>query len=139
MLIVATLFSSCRAISSKGLGWEKGTANGAGWSTVLIKDKITYDLAWDDVSSIVVRKFEPEMMSRETGYIRTKWNYTWTRRGSRTKYYRVRVTIKMSEERKKIDINAQAQKKNVFGKWVNGYDTELLTTMKNDIAGVVGQ
>jgi len=43
----------------------------------------------------------------------------------------------MSEQRKKIDINAEAQKrKSKF--WINGYDTQLLRTVKDDIAGSVG-
>ena len=129
------LLSSCSA--SKSSGWFSSTNNEAGWTEVLIASHIKYDLAWDDVSAIIIRRFEPEMINKETGYIRTKWKYNWNSDGKETKNYRVRVTIKMSEQRKKVQINAEAQSLHKKT-WMTGYDTELLSVMKQDITGVIG-
>ena len=110
-----------------------------GWTAVQIADKISYDLAFDEVSSILTKKFELDMISKEAGYLRTSWKTNWVSKAGQKpqKDYRVRVTIKMSETRKRIDINAEAEKrKGDF--WVNGYDTQLLETIRKDIAGIVG-
>ena len=110
-----------------------------GWASVLINQNIKYELAFDDVLSIVTRNFEIDMISPEAGYLRTKWNTTYVRmsNGAIVKNYRVRVTIKMSKERMRIDINAEAEE--LRGDyWFRGHDSRLLETMKQDIAGVVG-
>jgi hypothetical protein len=110
-----------------------------GWASVLISDRVSYALAWEDVTSILTQKFEIDMISKESGYIRTKWKTNWVAvpGGRPQKDYRVRVTIKMSETRKKIEVNAEAEKKN-GDFWIQGYDSQLLETMKKDIAGIVG-
>ena len=110
-----------------------------GWVSVLINKNIKYELAFDDVLSIVTRNFEIDMISPEAGYMRTKWNTTYIKmsNGAIRKDYRVRVTIKMSKERMKIDVNAEAER--LVGEyWRKGYDTSLLETMRLDISGVVG-
>jgi uncharacterized lipoprotein len=137
--LVATFAVLAIASGSQKLAvaFVAGESNDAGWASVLISDKITYALAWDDVSSVITKRFEIEMISKESGYIRTKWKYNWTTNGHESKEYRVRVTIKMSEQRKKIDINAEAEKL-IRGVWVKGSDTQLLETTKKDIAGLVG-
>ena len=111
-----------------------------GWASVLINKNIKYDIAFDDVMSIVSRNFEIDMISPEAGYLRTKWNTTYVKmsNGMVRKDYRVRVTLKMSKERMKIDINAEAERLTVDDYWIRGFDTKLLETMKQDIAGVVG-
>ena len=126
------LVSSCGSSSS----FVKGEG---GWTTVQIADRISYDLAFDEVSSILTKKFEMDMISKEAGYLRTSWKTNWVSRvGQRPqKDYRVRVTIKMSETRKKIDINAEAEKRKGHY-WVSGYDAQLLETIRKDIAGSVG-
>lgn len=105
---------------------------------MLISDKISYDLAFDDVMSILSRRsFEVEMVTKEAGYIRTKWINNWSTDGKNIRNYRVRITIKLSEQRKRVDINTEAEL--LIGKrWVRGYDTSLLETMKQDVAGVLG-
>ena len=110
-----------------------------GWVSVIINRNIKYELAFDDVLSIVTRNFEIDMISAEAGYIRTKWNTTYIRMsdGSIRRDYRVRVTIRMSRERMRVEINAEAERM-IRDYWRKGYDTRLLETMRQDIAGVVG-
>ena len=124
-------------VATNTSGWIQGSNNSAGWVTVPISERITYGLAWEDVSSLISRQFEIEMISKETGYIRTQWQNNWVSNGEVVKDYRVRVTIKMSELRKKVEINSEAEKY-INGVWVRGTDTELLQTLKRDIAGLVG-
>ena len=110
-----------------------------GWAQIKIAQGMDYDLAFDDVVSVLSRNFEIEVLSAETGYIRTKWNTTYRKMsdGSYNRDYRVRVTIKMSRKRMRVDISTEAELlRNKV--WIVGNDTQLLTTLKQDIAGVVG-
>ena len=79
-----------------------------------------------------------EMISKEGGYARTGWIYTWNTKGIYTKKYRVRVIFKFSPDHSKVDIKTEAEilKGN---NWITGYDTRLLNTIKTDIMGVVGR
>jgi len=100
------LLSSC-AVSS----FVKGEG---GRTTVQIADRISYDLAYDEVLTILTKKFELDMISKESGYIKTKWQYTWAGKwGNKPqKDYRVRITVRLSSERKRIDIHAEEEKLN---------------------------
>jgi len=125
------LLSSCGVTS-----FVKGDG---GRTTVQIADRISYNLAFDEVLTIVTRKFELDMISKESGYIKTKWVTTWVGKwGAKPqKDYRVRLTIRLSSERKRIDIHAEAEKlKGNY--WIGGYDTRLLEDIRKDISGVVG-
>ena len=126
------LLSSCGGHSS----FVKGEG---GRTTVQIADKISYDLAYDEVITILTRKFELDMISKESGYVKTKWQYTWVGKWGQKpqKDYRVRVTVRLSSERKRIDIQSEAEKlKGDY--WIGGYDTRLLEEIRKDISGVVG-
>jgi|GEM_PF-3040133 len=133
ILFTSILFlSTCSSYAS----FVKGDG---GRTSVQISDRISYNLAFDEAISILTRKFELEMISKEAGYIKTKWVTTWVGKwGAKPqKDYRVRITLRMSEERKRIDIHAEAQK--LKGKyWIGGYDTQLLEDIRKDISGVVG-
>lgn len=78
------------------------------------------------------------MISKEGAYIRSNWIHTWNTNGIYTDRYRVRVIIKFSADRTKVDIKSEAEFKE-GGNWIKGYDTALLTQMKQDIMGVVGR
>ncbi|MDR2148866.1 MAG: hypothetical protein LBE91_20695 [Tannerella sp.] len=133
-------FESCRARRTPRVVPIASFVEGdGGWTSVLISKNVKYELAFDDVLGIVTRNFEIDMISPEAGYLRTKWNTTYIKmsNGYIRKDYRVRITIKMSKERNKIDIHAQAERL-IGDSWRSGYDTQLLETMRQDIAGVVG-
>ena len=106
------------------------------WVSIEIREDIEYDRAWASVVDLIVRKFEAEILSKEDGYLRTTWFYTWT--GELREDYRVRVTIKFSPDRTKVDIKSEANY--LRGKnWIIGSDTALLQTLKADIMGIVGR
>jgi len=101
-----------------------------GWESVEIAEGVEYDKAWASIVDLLVKKFDIEVLSKENGYVRTAWLYTWT--GEMRKDYRVRATIKFSQDRSKIEIKSEANYHT--GKdWIIGSDTALLETLKADI------
>ena len=56
---------------------------------------------------ILARKFEMEMLNKESKYARTGWVYNWNTRGVYTQKYRVRATIKLSPSGENLDIKSE--------------------------------
>ena len=129
------LFTSCGAVKPRS--FVKAT-DGGSWSSILLREDLTYDQAFNEVLDVIARRFEMDMISKEGGYGRTNWSYTWNDRGTYTQKYRTRVIFKFSSDRKKVDIKTEAE----FGgepNWIRGFDTRLLSTIKQDISGAVGR
>lgn len=104
----------------------------------MIREDLTYDKAFNEVLDVVSKRFEMDMISKDGGYGRTNWIYTWNDRGKYTEKYRTRVVFKFNADRTKVDIKTEAE----FGgepNWIKGFDTRLLSTVKQDISGVVGR
>jgi hypothetical protein len=134
-LISCLLFTGCGAIKPKSF---VQAVDGGSWSSILIRDDLSYDQAFNEVIDVVARRFEMDMISKDGGYGRTNWSYTWNDRGTYMETYRTRVIFKFSNDRKKVDIKTEAE----FGggnSWVRGFDTRLLSTIKQDISGAVGR
>lgn len=134
-IAVCGLFSSCGSLQPSS--FVKATDGGA-WSSILIREDMTYDQAFNEVIDVVAKRFEMDMISKDGGYGRTNWSYTWNDRGTYTEKYRTRVIFKFSNDRKKVDIKTEAE----FGgdpNWIRGFDTRLLSTIKQDISGAVGR
>ena len=106
------------------------------WATIEIAGNIEYEKAWSAVVDLLVRKFDLEVLSKENGYLRTTWLYSWT--GELREDYRVRVTIKFSFDKSKVEIKSEANYQRASG-WVIGSDTALLQTLKSDIMGTIGR
>lgn len=112
--------------------------DGGTWSSIMVRDDLSYDKAFGEVMDVIGRRFELDMISKDGGYLRTNWIYTWNAKGRYTKKYRTRVVLKFSADRTRIDVKTEAE----FGgepKWIKGFDTSLLTQIKQDIMGVVGR
>ncbi len=106
------------------------------WATIEIVENMEYEKAWSAVVDLLVRRFDLEVLSKENGYLRTTWLYSWT--GELREDYRVRVTIKFSSDKSKVEIKSEANYQKTSG-WVIGSDTALLQTLKSDIMGTVGR
>lgn len=106
------------------------------WASVEIREGVQFEDAWSSVTDLLVKNFDLEVISKENGYIRTGWLYTWT--GRYTAHYRVRITTKFSQDRKKLEIKSEANLKTAYG-WQIGTDTALLQTLKTDIMGTIGR
>lgn len=133
LVAIGALFTSCSAPKS----FVKAV-DGGEWSSIMLRDDLTYDQAFNEVIDVVARRFEMDMISKDGGYGRTNWSYTWNERGTYMEKYRTRVIFKFSNDRRKVDIKTEAE----YGgksKWVRGFDTRLLSTIKQDISGAVGR
>lgn len=106
------------------------------WASIEIRTGLTYDKVWSSVVDRLVKRFDLAILGKEDGYIRTSWLYTWT--GKMQENYRVRVTIKFSVDKKKVEIKSEAHYGGP-GKWEVGSDTRLLSTLKTDIMGSIGR
>ena len=129
------LLTSCGAI--KPSSFVRAT-DGGSWSSIMIREDLSYDQAFNEVLDVVAKRFEMDMISKDGGYGRTNWSYTWNDRGKYYEKYRTRVIFKFSNDRKKVDIKTEAE----FGgepNWIRGFDTRLLSTIKQDISGAVGR
>ncbi len=132
---ISTLLTSCGAI--KPSSFVRAT-DGGSWSSIMIREDMSYDQAFNEVLDVVAKRFEMDMISKDGGYGRTNWSYTWNDRGRYYEKYRTRVIFKFSNDRKKVDIKTEAE----FGgepRWIRGFDTRLLSTIKQDISGAVGR
>jgi hypothetical protein len=135
--VAGIAFSSC--VPMMTTGWSS-TCQDAGWASVPISEKVDYNVLYDDVVSLVSRKYEIEMLSKESGYIRTKWNNRYVSEAGQMQImdaYRTRVSIKLSPQKSKIEVNSEAEKL-ISGNWAVGCDTRVLETMKKDLLGLSG-
>lgn len=135
ILTFSILLASCGMM--KPSSFVRATDGGT-WSSIQIRDDLPYEKSWNEVLDVVAKRFEMDMISKEGGYARSQWIYTWNLKGKYTKKYRVRAIFKFSADRTKVDVKTEAE----FGgdpRWIKGWDTRLLSTVKQDIMGVVGR
>jgi len=122
---------------NKNKGFSSNT-EGATWASILIREDLTYDKAFDEVLDICAKRFEMDLISKEGGYGRSQWIYTWNDKDKYDTKYRTRIVFKFSPDKTKVDIKTEAE----YGgerNFEKGWDTRLLQTMKQDIMGVVGR
>ena len=113
-----------------------------GWNSVEIREELSYEDAWEAIVDTLARKFDIEILSKEDGYLRTGWLYSWT--GKLEESYKVRAVVKFTPDKRKVEIKSEAQhySSGVFGLgggWVMGTDERLTTTMRTDIMGKIGR
>lgn len=106
------------------------------WASVELRTDLPYERAWGAVIDTLVKRFDLEVLQKADGYARTNWLYSWT--GKVDKNYRVRVTVKFSQDRDKCEIKSEAEYGG-SGNWEMGYDIRLLETIKADVMGTIGR
>lgn len=106
------------------------------WASVELRTDVPYEKAWGAVVDTLVKRFDLEVLSKDNGYMRTNWLYSWT--GKVMETYRVRVTVKFSQDKSQCEIKSEAEFGGA-GEWVMGYDTRLLETIKTDVMGAIGR
>ena len=112
------------------------------WNTIEIRKGLAGDRAWDAVVDLAARRFDIEVLSKEDGYLRTGWSYSWT--GRLNEYYKVRTVVKFSPNKDKVEIKSEAQyySPGIMGfgvGWQMGTDERLTSTMRTDVMGKVGR
>ena len=129
---MVALFQPCSA--KKPSGFVTATDGGT-WTSISIREDLSFEKAFNEVLDVCAKRFEMDLISKEGGYGRTNWIYTWgMKNGKAIKGYKTRVVFKFSPDRTKVDIKTEA----VYGD-ITGFDTGLLQTMKQDIMGVIGR
>lgn len=113
-----------------------------GWNSMEVREDLSYDYAWKSIVDLIAKDFDIEVISKEDGYLRTGWYHAWT--GDLTDYYKVRVIVKFSPDRKNADVKSEAQYYSSgflgMGKgWDMGTDERLTTTLRTDIMGKIGR
>jgi hypothetical protein len=113
-----------------------------GWNAVEVREDLTFDVAWKSIVDLIARKFDIEVISKEDGYFRTGWLYTWT--GKLDEYYKVRAIIKFKPDKRVVEIKSEAQHfapgfLGIGRGWEMGTDELLTTTLRSDIMGKVGR
>ena len=135
LLVLATALLLCGCATPKTPP-SFSTINGPGWTTIEIREGVAFEKAWNTVIGILIRDFDLVVALRDEGYVRTDWLYSWSGKYQQT--YRVRVTLKFSDDRKRIDLKPEAQSMQ-DGLWVLGVDTRLVSTLKTDLMGTIGR
>jgi hypothetical protein len=112
------------------------------WNTVEIRKGLSGDDAWDAVVDLAARRFDIEVLSKEDGYLRTGWSYSWT--GKLNDYYKVRAVVKFSPDKDQVEIKTEAHyySQGILGigqGWQMGTDERLTSTMRTDVMGKVGR
>jgi len=134
LCVISLLLLSC---ASAPRSFVKATGGGT-WNSILLREDLSFEKAFNEVLDVCAKRFEMDMISKDGGYGRTNWIYTWNVNGQYTKNYRTRVIFKFSADRTKVDIKTEAE----FGgehNWIIGWDTRLLETIKQDVMGAVGR
>ena len=110
----------------------------AGETTILLRQGLDFDVALREVTFILSRNnFEPEVIQSEVGYIRTRWNHTWNARQRTTEEYRVRIIAYFNPSRTQLILDAEAEFRR-GGRWIRGFDTRAVETLRRDLNNVVG-
>lgn len=109
------------------------------WSVISLRDDIDYETAWEESVDLLARRFDIEMVEKESGYLRTGWIYTWWESGTHTENYRVRAIIKFSTDKAAVSVKTDAHYLDRWGNWITGADSLLLETLKTDLMGTVGR
>jgi hypothetical protein len=109
----------------------RDTSN-SNWQNIEMRDNLKYEDAWKQMVDTVAQKFDIEVVSQDSAYLRTAWDHKWT--GNYTDNYAVRATIKFSPDRKYLQIKSEATYKDLVGE-----DERLTQTLKNDLMGKIGR
>ena len=112
------------------------------WNTIEVRKDLTGDQAWDAVVDLTARRFDIEVLSKEDGYLRSGWSYSWT--GKINQFYKVRTVVKFSPSKDKVEIKSEAHYYSPgiagFGQgWQMGTDERLTSTMRTDVMGKIGR
>ena len=104
-----------------------------------LRDGLPYDIAWAQAVDVVSQEYDIELMSKESGYLRTNWKYGIS--GGNLRRYRGRITVKFPPPKTQVKVKTEAQ-------WINsvngmvifeGYDTRMNRDVYSALGGVLGR
>ena len=110
------------------------------WNTIEVRKSMDPNQAWNVAVDLAAKRFDIEVLSKEDGYLRTGWLFTWT--GKLNQFYKVRTVMKFSPDKNKVEVKSEAQyfHRGFFGNgWQMGTDERLMSTMRTDLMGKLGR
>lgn len=118
-----------------------------GWRVIDLREDLRFEDAWQLLVDSIRKKYDIEIVDKDSGYLRTGWMYTSG--GTPRSDYKTRVTIKFSPDKRKLELKGDAMyHKLEYGAtggmardhgWFPGTDTELLNDAYGDISALVGR
>lgn len=133
---IASCLSGCAIQHGGAMPNSFSRANAPGWTSIEMRDELEYTKAWNIVVNILVRDFEIKVLAKDEGYIQTGWLHSWS--GIYQANYRVRVIVKFSDDRQKLELKPEAQY--LIGvNWQIGVDSRLVSTLKSDLMGTLSR
>ncbi|MCB5259162.1 MAG: hypothetical protein LHW48_01615 [Candidatus Cloacimonetes bacterium] len=111
--------------------------NEPGWSSIEIREGLSEDEVWNTIVDIIAKSFQIQLLSKDSGYLRTSWSYSWAT-GKTSQKYRVRLVVKINYAKNIVDIRSEANYL-INNVWVEGTDTRLLQTVKRDMSGLISR
>ena len=83
------------------------------WHNIELRENLKYEDAWKLTVDTIAQKFDIEVVSQDSAYLRTSWDRKWT--GKVTEFYAVRATIKFSPDRKYLQIKSERSEERRVG------------------------
>jgi hypothetical protein len=133
LVMIPVLGMTILGCSSTPKSFVRGSG---GETTILLRQGLDFDQAFREVAFVLNRHgFESEAIQPEVGYIRTRW-YRWDSTTS-IDAYRVRITCNFNPSRTQLIVKVEAEYL-IKRRWVSGYDTRAIETLRTDLTNVVG-
>jgi hypothetical protein len=113
------------------------------WSTIEIRSDLDYDRAWNACFSVIARRFDIKVFSKEAGYIQSEWTpdwvtQEWTQEISLGGNWNHRATILFAPDKRSVQVRVEShrQTEDYSG---YGFHLTLTETIRSDIMGLVGR
>lgn len=128
LLLFGILFTmSCATADESGLS-QSFTTDCSEGIIIPFSDKVDYDLLWEDVISLVSKRFEIVSAQKDSGIIKTSpKSFTYVKIGDSLVRQGAPISLILSKKRRQIEIRSEA-----------GCDARELETMKQDLQGISG-
>lgn len=146
-MILPLLLAVVMLVGACGFSQIKTFSRGEpGWTDISVAAGLQRDVLLNKVVEIVVREsYEPELISKDTGYMRTKWKRQtnvvssgfFGSQKTEVETYRTRIVAQVSANAQKVGLKCEAEQLE-DGRWIRGYDTEKLKDISEAIRGTVG-
>ena len=144
LICMGTLFSVGCAPST----FHKGASSG--WKSIALQNALAedYDKTWQKTVDTIARKWDIEIMDKDSGYLRTSWQHGISGvSGALASRYAGRLTIKFPTVKvpiEKVDLKTDAKwlEMNAWtglSYWVNGFDTGYQRDVFGALSGRLGR
>lgn len=111
------------------------------WKTIELRDKITYDEAWNILIDVIAIKWDIDLLSKESGYLRSAWNFTnGLDKGTKTPYaYGRRLSANFNKDRTQLQIKTEAKYQVLDYPAIHGIDSQFNEDIFSEISGKLGR